>query len=211
MRKFLRFLIWFVVIVGGAVGALCAFAIRFYRIPDDLILAASVRPTLEGGDLVILWRLTSPSFGDLVVCPEPDNPGEFVVGRLLAESGDTVEVNADRLWVNGERADTEMACASFVTVDPDTEAELEQQCDVEVTGTHRHNIGKTAGQKKVPRPIRDELMEGEAFLVSDNRLYPYDSRDYGAIQRDACKETVFFRLVGPKGWGDSDARLTYIR
>ena len=210
MRKFLRFLLWAAIIVGGVVGLLCAFAIRFARIPDDLVLGASVRPNLQGGDLVVLWRLTAPSFGDLVMCPQPDDPEEFVVGRVLAEAGDTVEVKGDRVWVNGQRSETEMACPEFVTVDPDTEAEIAQHCEVEVTGTHRHLIGQSAGSKKVPKPVRDELTDGEVYLVSDNRLYPYDSRDYGAVERDTCKETVIFRLVGPKGWGDADTRLTYI-
>jgi signal peptidase I len=211
VRKFLRFLAWTVAISGAVVGILCAFAIRFFTVPDDLILAASVRPNLEGGDLVILWRLTAPKYGDLVVCPEPDNPGEFIVGRLLAEPGDTIEVKGDRIWVNAAQSETEMACPGFETVDPDTEAKLDQHCSVEVTGTHRHYIGQTGGHKKIPKPVRDELMDGEIYLVSDNRLYPYDSRDYGAVQRDTCRETVIFRLVGPKGWGDGETRLTYIR
>ena len=211
MRKFLRFLLWVAIIAGAVVGLLCAFAIRFARIPEDLILGASVRPNLQGGDLVILWRLTAPKFGDLVMCPEPDNPGEFVVGRLLAEAGDTVEVKGDRVIVNGQESETEMSCPGFVTVDPDTEAELDQRCEVEVTGTHRHLIGQSAGSKKVPKPVRDELRDGEIYLVSDNRLYPYDSREYGALERDACPETVIFRLVGPKGWGDAETRLSYIR
>ncbi len=211
MRKFLRFLLWLVVIVGAVVGLLCAFAIRFFTVPDDLIMAASVRPTLRGGDLVVLWRLTAPKFGDLVVCPEPDNPGQYVVGRLLAEGGDTVEVKGDRVWVNGEQSETEMACGEFSVVDPDTEAELEMRCDVEVTGTHRHHIGQSGGHQKIVQPVRDELTEEEIYLVSDNRLYPYDSRDYGAVPRDTCTETVVFRVVGVDGWGDSQTRLTYIR
>jgi len=211
VRKFLRFLIWFVVIVGALVGISCAFAIRFFTIPDDAVLSASVRPNLDGGDLVVLWRLTAPNFGDLVVCPEPDNPGEFVVGRLLAEAGDTIEVKGDQVWVNGARSETEMSCKEFETVDPDTEATVDQRCSVEVTGTHRHQVGDTGGHKRVPKPVRDELQEGEVYLVSDNRLYPYDSRDYGAVQRDTCKETVVFRLLGAKGWGDAETRLTYIR
>jgi hypothetical protein len=47
-------------------------------------------------------------------------------------------------------------------------------------------------------------------LVSDNRLFPFDSRDYGPVERSTCAETVLFRLVGRDGFFDVGRRFTYI-
>jgi len=47
--------------------------------------------------------------------------------------------------------------------------------------------------------------------VSDNRQYPYDSRDFGPVSRETCTEKVFFRLVGAGGFYDSETRNQYIR
>jgi hypothetical protein len=49
------------------------------------------------------------------------------------------------------------------------------------------------------------------WLVSDNRLFPYDSRDFGAVPQENCQETVFFRLVGKGGFFDTATRNQYIR
>ena len=42
---------------------------------------------LAEGDLVLLLRST-PKVGDLVRCADPDQPGRYVVGRLVAEQGE---------------------------------------------------------------------------------------------------------------------------
>jgi hypothetical protein len=48
-------------------------------------------------------------------------------------------------------------------------------------------------------------------LVSDNRRFPYDSRDYGPVERATCTDTVFFRLIGPGGFFDASRRFQYVR
>ena len=47
--------------------------------------------------------------------------------------------------------------------------------------------------------------------MSDNRRFPYDSRDFGVVDRSTCKETVFFRLIGREGFFHAPTRFTYIR
>ena len=62
----MRNLVWFALVLGGVYGVLRATCIRLWSLPgDDKLLAASVLPTLEAGDLLLLWRLGSPGFGDL--------------------------------------------------------------------------------------------------------------------------------------------------
>ena len=210
MRGFLRFLLWLVIITAVVVGVARALAIRWFWVPDDLVMSASVAPTLRGGDLVILWRATKPSYGDLVVCPEPDSEG-WVVGRLLGVGGDVIEVRGDRILRNGTPISSESSCGEFTVLDPDTENNVMMRCSLVVAGGRKFTVGDAGGHARVPRSVKDELMPGEAFLVSDNHLYPYDSRDYGAVMSSTCTESVVFRLVGAGGWGDTKSRLTVIR
>jgi len=208
-RKFLRFIIWTVIIVGTLAGLARAFLVRTWVVPgDDPDFLASVAPTLEAGDVVLLWRLTTPKFGDLALCEDPETEGATVMGRLLAEGGDSITIRGDSIDLNGERSGSETACDPFFVLDPATDQEIEIQCSIETLGGHKHPMGRTSGKKKVPPPVQEVLQSDEAYLVSDNRLYPYDSRVFGPVIRETCRESVIFRIVGGGGWGDAKRRLT---
>jgi signal peptidase I len=214
MGKLFRVLFWTALVLGVIVGALRLTVIRWWKVPtDDPILETSIAPTLRGGDWVLLWRATAPHFGGLVLCPDPDNAGRFVVGRIFGESNDRVTIDGDRVQVNEHEALTETACneSSFTVNDPDTGAEVKQYCQLEAVGGVLHMRGSNGGLDRAPPVATTRTVgPGNVFLVSDNRAYPYDSRMYGAIERSLCKESIFFRLVSTQGFADVDSRLTYI-
>lgn len=212
LRKLVRFLLWSAVLVGALVALARFTAIRWWRIPErDAFLASSIGPSLRAGDMVLSWRATLPGFGDLVLCPEPGAPGRVVIGRLVGEAGDKVEVAGDQVKVNGRAAESESACPDFETQDPNTAEPLTQHCDVEVLGGRRHFRGLATGQKVTPAPVTLTVEPGQVFLLSDNRLYPYDSRDFGPVDRSTCTETIFFRLFGRAGLADRPTRLSLVR
>jgi len=211
MRKLLRFLVWTALVLGLLVGVARLVAIRWWQVPDnDRYLEASVAPTLRGGDWVLLWRLTKPKFGDLVLCPEPGHEDRPVIGRILAEEGDRIAINGAQVRRNNKVSETEHACSAFKVAAPDTGAEVEQACQVEAlagpptcAGDHwppgRTQVHGSAGGGRpgVPGQRQPAL--------------PYDSRDFGQVPRDGCKEFVFFRVIGKNGWFDSESRLAYIQ
>lgn len=212
IRGLIRFLLWTAILLGALVAALRFTAIRWWRVPDaDPFLEASIAPTLRAGDLVLLWRFTPPKFGDLVLCPEPNAPERVVIGRLVGEAGDELSVNGQEVRVNNRTMSTERRCEprSFTVIDPDVGTEVTQDCDVEALGGHLHMRGSTSGHL-APKPFSKTISEGMAFLLSDNRLYPYDSRDYGSVERITCKETVIFRIAPKEGF-NSPRRLTFIQ
>ena len=212
MRKIARFLFWTVVAIGSVIGLARLIAIRWWRIPsDDPVLEASIAPTLRGGDLVILWRATPPRFGDLVVCPEPDAPDRAVLARIAGEQGDKVLVVESNVTVNGKQAPTERSCDPFEVVDPTTGQEVKLSCDVEALAGHAHMRGSTSGQRLSPAPQEREVTQGHLFLLSDNRQFPYDSRDFGTVERATCREAVVFRLVSTDGYFDEKNRFTFIQ
>jgi len=212
MWKFLRILAWTSLILGALVGVLRLTCIRWWQLPPtagDPYFGASVTPTLHGGDWVLLWRATSPTFGELVLCPEPKT-NRPVIGRIVAEGGDHLKVEGAGFSVNDRPIETESVCDRFHVHDPDNGSEVEQGCSLEVIGSRTHQRGNAPQEVLKPLEVELDVPHGQVFLLSDNRQFPYDSRQFGGVDRAGCAETVFFRLVSKDGFWDVANRLTVI-
>ncbi|HKY38060.1 MAG TPA: signal peptidase I [Polyangiaceae bacterium] len=215
MRRIFEIVFWTALVLGVVIGLARAVAIRWWRVPnDDPYLSASTSPSIRAGDLILLWRLTPPGFGDLVLCPEPKRPERIVIGRIVGESRDDLEINGADITVNRKRQLVESNChhpRTFVEHDPSSGIEVEQHCSFEELANTTHMRGELLTRGVRPPDVKTTVPDGYVFLVSDNRQYPYDSRDFGPVPRETCTETVFFRLVGAGGFFDSKSRNTYIR
>ena len=213
MRALGRFALWAVI---GTLAVIVLFrltAIRWWKVPeDDPYLVASVAPEIRAGDWVLLWRLSPPAVGSLALCPEPKHPDRVVVGRLIGEEGQKVTVTGTYVEVNGKRFPSEGGCAAarFKVKTPRNGSEIELRCTTEVVNGSIHERGEAEAIADLPT-FEAHVAPGEVLLVSDNRRFPYDSRDFGAVDRSTCKETVFFRLIGYEGFFHSATRFTYIR
>ena len=123
MKSFLTLLAWITVIALGVGGLLLATCMRTWMVPsDDPLLALSVMPTLEAGDVVLLWRAGSPAYGEVVRCPDPEAPGRFIIGRILGEQGDNIVAALGSVTVNDKRIATRRACNPSISsvFDPTT-------------------------------------------------------------------------------------------
>jgi signal peptidase I len=211
--RLLRNVLWLCFALGAIVGVSRLTMLRWWQVPvDDADLSASIAPTLWPGDWVILWRLTPPSFGDLVLCPDPDEPLQPVIGRIAGEGGDDLRLRDDgQLEVNGARVLSEQACRprEFEVLDPSSGEPMKLNCELELMGgvSHKRGMGRAPLR---PDSRRVDVPDGHVFLVSDNRQYPFDSRHFGALERASCKERVLFRLVSHEGFFDVERRLTLI-
>jgi len=214
MRKIFQILFWTALVLGIVIGLARAIAIRWWRVPaDDPYLTASTSPSVRAGDLILLWRFTAPRFGDLVLCPEPKKPDRVVIGRLVGEARDDLEVNGADIVINRKRQGIESNCSpgTFDERDPATNVDVEQHCSVEELGGGTHLRGELLRGSVKPADVKTVVPDGHVWLVSDNRQYPYDSREFGPVPRESCTETVFFRLVGAGGFFDTSSRNQYIR
>jgi hypothetical protein len=162
--------------------------------------------------LVLLWRLTEPTLGNLVLCPEPKHTDRMVIGRMVGEEKNTVRVDGSRVVVNEKAFPTEGNCSRprFTVEAPHDNREIEQRCSMEASHGLLHERGEAEATAELA-VYEAEVQEGEVLLVSDNRRFPYDSRDFGPVDRATCTETIFFRLFGRKGFFDEAARFQYIR
>jgi len=214
MRKMFRFLFWVALVAAIVIGLLRLTAIRWWRVPsDDPYLTSSLSPSVRPGDLILLWRLTRPGFSDLVLCPEPKHPGRVVIGRIAGVGRDEVEVTGADIKVNGVRQSVEGNCPerTFVEKDPGTGFETTQSCSIEDLGGSTNLRGELVSEAVRPADVKTVVPDNQVWLVSDNRQFPYDSRDFGAVAQETCTETVFFRLVSAKGFFDTSTRNQYIR
>jgi len=203
---------WSLLSLGVIAGVMRATAIRWWKIPaDDPYLDASITPSLQGGDWVLLWRMTPPALGSLVLCPEPKHAERVVIGRFVGEERQRVKIDGSHVFVNDRIMPTEGKCADdrFKVTSPNG-VEVEQRCSMEVTSGQLHQRGDAEATADVAAHEL-ELKSDQVALVSDNRRFPYDSRDYGAVDRSTCSETVFFRIVGAGGFFDASRRFQYVR
>ncbi len=215
MAKALRFMLW---AVGGFI-VLCVIArlllFESWVLPDyetEPFLATSIEPSLSGGDTVLVLTRGTPGFGDLVRCPDPEDAGRWIIGRIAGEEGDTVEVSGRSLQVNNKRYNASDACTEpyFYVKHPDSGTELEMQCARIDMGSGWHYRGTARKHKKLNNK-RKQVGTGMVFLLSDNRDLHDDSRDFGTLPAESCKERIVFRLWGADGFGDSKRRFTVIR
>ena len=211
MSKYGRGFLWTIGILAALVLGLRAFVLDVWTIPEDPVLSASIAPTLTGGDVVLVLTRGTPGFGELVRCPDPEDPQHFVVGRIAGLEGDTVETEGGSLLVNGKRYDGETVCKSpkISVRDPSSGNEVQIPCDVVSMGGGWHYRAHGGRPFKVVH-TRTDVGGDMVFLLSDDREYHDDSRDFGVITRAVCKQRILFRLWSKAGWSDDENRMDYI-
>ena len=210
MRLWFRVLGWLVFLIAVPALVLYAFFFDIWVVSkDDPLLSASIEPTLSAGDVVVVTRHTTVSYGELERCDDPEVPGRFVIGRAMAHSGDSVDVNDEMVLIDGKRNPSPRACEhpTMVLRDPQTDDDVVLACSVEEFGAGTY-LALRAREHPEP-PTKAKAESGRWFLVSDDRHFHLDSRDFGQVQPAACQHIVF-RLVGAAGIGDSEKRLTVV-
>jgi signal peptidase I len=92
---------WFKTLASAAVYAtlIVTFGFQVARVEG-----LSMAPTLEDQDRLIvnklIYRLSSPRRGDIVMLYYPVNPDKSFVKRVIAEEGDQVRIQDGRVYVN---------------------------------------------------------------------------------------------------------------
>ncbi len=103
MNDLKRVLLAVVVAVSFAV-LIRVFVIEAYRIPST-----SMKPTLEPGDTVFVykWGFGStkasqvPNLGTVIVYNSPKEPAKDYIKRLIAKGGDRVDLKRGEIYING--------------------------------------------------------------------------------------------------------------
>ena len=211
MRSFLRAVFWIVGVLAVIGLALRLTVMRTWVVPDDAVLDVSMAPSLAGGDTVILWTRGQRGFGELVRCNDPEDAQRWVVGRIVGLEGDTVEVQGGVVRVNGTRYNVSDACQkSRIELTDKNGNQYEATCSrVEMAGGW-HFRAMVVGESP-ESPVKATIGPGLVYLLSDNRSLHDDSRDFGAIPAETCKELIIFRLWDRDGFFGGGERFTTVR
>jgi signal peptidase I len=211
MSKIARFLGWTAVTIVALGGLARLTLVDVWKIPDDNY-AISIEPSLTAADTVLVLTRGTPAFGDLVRCTDPEDATQFVVGRIVGVGGDTVEVLGRELKVDGKPYRGEMVCPieKVTVVHPVSGEKVELACDQVQMGGRLHYRGYST-KNEIRTPTKATVGDGLVFLLSDNRSFHHDSRDFGVVPLASCKARIVFRLWGKEGWANDKTRLSYIR
>lgn len=174
---------WVAVVVGALVVALVVktFLFQAFYIPS-----ASMEPTLEKGDRVLVNKLSYRAHdvrrGDVVVfeLPEgaigPDGIKDLIK-RVIGLPGDTIESRDGAVYINDRRLEEPYLHDGTVTGDP------------------------TNGSN--PEIQRQVVPDGRVFVMGDNRSNSHDSRyaDRGPIPIDSIVGRAFVLVWPPTKMG----------
>ena len=147
---------WFKAII---VALILAVIIRSFFLTPIVVDGASMNPTLQNKDRMIVTKIGEPKRFDIVVFHAPD--GKDYIKRVIGLPGDRIEYKNDVLYVNGKAYD---------------EPYLKSYKDRIIEGTLTESFTlkeKVAGSETVPK--------GHLFVLGDNRRNSTDSRHIGAI------------------------------
>jgi signal peptidase I len=92
---FIKLPILFVAIIIGF------FILRIFIAPYT-IYDNSMNPNLKKSDTVFAFKLTTPQKGDIVLFNSPLQPDKLFVKRIIAVSGDKIEIINKRIKVNNK-------------------------------------------------------------------------------------------------------------
>lgn len=183
----MKFLGGVVVFLAIVVAVLYFFFVRVVVVGHN-----AMAPTILLGDRVVVWRTTDFDLGEVLLCPHPEIPGRFVIGRFVGRPGYNIRIDEGILYINGETPDADHH-APIEFFDRETGRTESMVWGTESILDHDHTFFYR--ERRKPRYREREVGRG-LFILSDNRSYTgEDSRDFGVVSQPACIGRVFMRLT----------------
>jgi signal peptidase I len=225
------------------VAVAAALAIRTFVFQSFYVPSESMLPTLLVGDHVFVSKLAygvgvpftslrvpgyrDPHRGDVAVfqlardgraiyAPDlrPELPTEAFIKRMVGLPGETIEVRAGVVYVDGVASPQERTGETFTDPQGRTYDILE-----ETLGTCRHQVLDDPRIPQIEIPAR-KIEPGRYFFLGDNRDNSYDSRIWGSVRADAIEGPAgllywswdfvgsWLSLLNPLTWVDNLATKT---
>lgn len=150
-----------------------ALFIRFFIAAPYVVSGASMEPTFENWDYLIIDRISydfsEPKRGDVVVFDLPQNESRALIKRVIGLPGDTVVISGPE---------------PTVTI---TNAEHPEGLVLKESYLDPQNLGGFTGTHVTLEP-------DEYFVLGDNRRVSSDSRVWGVLPRRDIVGRVLLRL-----------------
>ncbi len=151
------------------IALMIVLPVRYFLIQPFVVHGSSMEPNFYPKDYLIVdelsYRFRDPQRFEVVVFKAPNNSGQYYIKRIIGLPNERVIIK------NGE---------VFVVDQKGKQIKLEEKFLPE-------NV-KTLGD------IDLTLKENQYFLLGDNRVASYDSRNWGPIDKKAIVGRVWIRL-----------------
>lgn len=155
-------------LVAAIFSEVISIGLKSYIIQAFKVPASSMAPTLLIGDHILVDRrdaARSPRLGDMIVFIYPQDETKDFIKRVIAVSGETVEMRNKVLLINGQPIKE----PDVIHIDPYT---------IPGGRNPRDNFG--------PVMVPPESY----FVLGDNRDQSFDSRFWGFVKKSKIKGTV---------------------
>jgi len=197
--------------------ALIMLSIRSSLADWNDVPTGSMKPTLIEGDRIFVnklaydlkvpfttWHIAewgNPQRGDIAVFYSPHD-GKRLVKRVIGLPGDTIEMQEERLFLNGEPLDYSSldAAISAPVAEPERSASL---FATEHLPSRPHAVMATPSLPATRSFGPLTVPDGEYFMLGDNRDNSFDSRFWGFVPRSQIlgrATTVVISLDRTQHW-----------
>ena len=170
LRSFAMLLV--ATIICGVLSISIAISIRVFAFEPFSSASGSMVPTIQIGDQVVanklVYGIREPARGDIVIFKSPLDRHQYLIKRVVAVGGDSIEIRDKTVFINDRPIDDPWGHHLDPQIIPQSGDE----------GRKRDNLA----------PI--VLPPETYFLLGDNRNESKDSRDWGAIRREDIKGKV---------------------
>lgn len=151
------------------VAAVIIIPIRLYVAQPFIVSGASMDPTFESGQYLIVdelsYRFEAPKRGEVIIFHYPKDPTQFFIKRIIGLPNEVVHINGSSV---------------SVTTADGTKIKLDESYVV--------NVGNGNSLEK-------KLGSGEYFVMGDNRPESSDSRTWGILPEKNIVGRAFLRLL----------------
>lgn len=152
------------------IAVIVVIGVRYFLVQPFLVDGASMEPNFHSGDYILIneisYRFKEPQRGETVVFHYPGNETTYFIKRIIGLPGEKVTIKDGKVRVFNKQ----------------------NPAGLEIVESYLPNDIKTFGDKNI------DLMDGEYFVLGDNRDASFDSRQWGPLKRSEIVGSVWVRL-----------------
>jgi len=154
----------------AVIAVVSVVIIRTFLVQPFMVSGDSMEPNLENGNYLLVdelsYQFRNPERGEVIVFRYPENPAVYYIKRIVGLPGEKVEVKGGEVKIfNPENTDGMILSENYLPKSFRTSGDVEMN-----------------------------LTDVQYFVMGDNRMYSYDSRSWGPLDKNLIIGLARFNL-----------------